>query len=248
MVTVPPRVKAFINEADVRAPGRRHDSDSTYVNKPGDHNVDSRGINHAADIGQCMPGTPYWLPKYQEFDVHWWQREIARQYIAATPVVRSSRWPWLFDGGYMHSYDYARKVDIIFTPTVSLTWRIDNNPPSEHIQHGHFSIGHTVRSEQDTQPIFVSTAVEDDVTPQDKKEIIAGVVAALGGVEDGKAHGVLAEVVKHYIPSIRDAVADELVHEPYDGQHFGRVTKELSRYLTDDAILDGIAVAVAKRM
>jgi hypothetical protein len=207
-IVVPPRVQAFINEANVRAPGRRKTSDGTYVNKPGDHNVDERGINHAGDLGESMPGTPYWEPQFEEFDVHWWQGEIAAQYVAATPAVREQRWPWLFDGGYMHSYDYERKVDIIFHPAVSLTWRVDNNPPSEHIQHGHFSIGHTVRSENDKQPIFTaSSSLPEDDMPLNKADLDAvrqivkqEVEDAIGGVDvkSGKAFGRVPTIIKHY--------------------------------------------------
>lgn len=206
-IIVPPRVQAFINEADIRAPGRRKTSDGTYVNKPGDHNVDSRGINHAGDIGQSMPGTPYWEPQFEQFDVHAWQRQIAAAYIAAPDALRSIRWPWLYDGGYMHSYDYANKVDIIFHPAVSLTWRVDNDPPSEHIQHGHFSIGHTVRSEQDTQPIFtLATAPEADMPlNKDDLDLIRQIVKqtieeAIGGgsLSPPDPHATVVDVVKHY--------------------------------------------------
>lgn len=164
MVTVPARVQAFINEANALAPGRRKSSDGTYVDKPGDHNVDYRGINHAADLSLSMPDTPYWEPRFEQFDVHGWMVKIAAQYAAASPAVREKRWPWLFDGGYMHRYDPARGVDVIFNPP-SLIWTVDNNPPGEHVQHGHFSIGHTVRSENDTQPVFVN-AEDDDMTPE----------------------------------------------------------------------------------
>lgn len=180
MVTFPARLTSITDEANRIAPGRRKSSDgmlgdAAHRASGGDHNPDAAGVVHAVDISQSMPGTPYWEPQFGQFDVHQKQRDIAAEYIAAAESVRSARWPWLHDtGGYMVGFD--GRVDVIFDPTVSLGWRQNGSAKTEHNQHGHFSIAHNARSENDTQPIFGTTTEEDMTTEAEVRKIVDEIV------------------------------------------------------------------------
>ena len=202
MVTIPPRLTTFIAEADALAPHRRgwdgiNSSDGNYVDKPGDHNVDSRGVCHAQDLGQSMPGTAYWEPRFDQFDVWRHCYDIAHAYQAATPTERQRRWRWLYDGGYMVWFDGTK--DIIFNPSVSLLIRQNGAFKTDHFQHAHFSIGHTVPSENDTQPIFGST--EDDDMPLSDPDI-ARLKRELAPVIEAAA----AKAIKSQFYALKDGV------------------------------------------
>lgn len=152
MASLARRVEAFRVEADRVFPNRRRSSDGGYVAKPGGHNVGARGLVHAYDLSQSMPGTPYWEPGFGQFDVWAHCYRIAREYVAATDAQRQARWRWLYDGGYMVWFD-GRK-DIIFNPKVSLSVRTNGSPKRDHFQHAHFECASTVVAENDTVPIF----------------------------------------------------------------------------------------------
>lgn len=210
MPTLAPRVIAFRDEADRDAPGRRRDSDGGYVNKPGGHNIGARGLVHAYDLGQCMPGTPYWKPEYQQFDVWSHCYQIAAEYTAAGDAQRQLRWPWLYDGGYMVWFDGTK--DIIFGPKHDRDLgqgphiRQNGDFKTEHFQHAHFEAAETVRAENDRQPIFGASQEEPDM-PLNKDDIEAirqivkaTVEDAIGGasLSPPDPHATVVDVVKHY--------------------------------------------------
>lgn len=178
---IPSRLVSIIKEADRLAPKRRRSSDGTvgdaaHRTEHSDHNPeDDPGgvvefIVHAVDISQSMPGLPYWEPGMDEFDVWRHAYQIAHDYVAATQQVRVQRWPWLVDGGYMVWFDGTK--DIIFNPSVNLLIRQNGSFKTAHgdAPHCHFSIGHSARSESDTQPIFGEE--DDDMTTEAQVEAI----------------------------------------------------------------------------
>lgn len=209
MPTFPPRLTSILTEANAIAPHRRTSSDgmlgdAAHRAEVSDHNPDANGVVHAVDISESKPGTPYWQPGLDVFDVHQKQRDIAAQYVAATAVDRVRRWPWLTPGnGYMVGFDGSR--DVIFNPSVSLTWR--DNGGTSHNQHGHFSIGHSAASENDTQPIFGGAQPQEYDMPLNKDDIEAirqivkqTVEEAIGGgsLSPPDPHATVVDVVKHY--------------------------------------------------
>lgn len=200
--TIPPRLLTITAEADRIAPGRRKSSDgalgdAAHRAEVSDHNPDPRtGIVHACDLSQSMPGAPYWEARFQQFDVHAYQRQIAAAFVAAPVSSRSARWPWLADGGYMVGYN--GRVDTIFNPSVSFGWRQNGAAKSAHANHGHFSIGHTARSENDTQPIF--TLGDDDMPSE----------AETRRIVDEIVHDYADRIVKATAANINGAV-DRLV-------------------------------------
>lgn len=227
MPTLAPRVAAIPNEANAIAPRRRgapiwhgvDSSDGGYVNKPGGHNIGARDLVHAWDVSQSMPGTPYWDPKYQQFDAWGHCYRIAREYTAASDVERQRRWPWLYDGGYMVWFDGTK--DIIFGPKHDRDLgqephiRQNGDFKTEHFQHAHIEAAETVRAEQDTQPIFTTGAPEDDdVNDQDKKDIAnqAGVVASRAVI--AALPDLLQKALEEYVDGVLGGYPDGIHYEP----------------------------------
>lgn len=206
MVTFPRRLTTITSEANKIAPNRRKSSDgmlgdARHRAAGGDHNPDGAGKVHAVDISQSMPGTPYWEDRFQQFDVHAYQRHIAASYVSLSIATRAARWPWLADGGFMVGFDGVK--DVIFNPSVSFAWRQNGFAKSDHANHGHFSIGHTVRSETDTQPIFSSTTEDDDDMPsiEEIRQVVKQELEkAIGGASmtPPDAHATVVDVVKQY--------------------------------------------------
>lgn len=181
MYVIPARLEAIKAEAFRLAPHRRMTSDGTvgdpaHFAKGGDHvpqaDPGTTGplIVHAVDISQSMPGTAYFTPGYQQFDVWALTERLVADYQRATPTVRAARWPWLAppSGGYIVWGRLSAGFDVIFNPSHPAGPVVRRNVGTgrEHIDspHSHFSIGHNARSENDTQPIFGAPAPrwEDD--------------------------------------------------------------------------------------
>lgn len=213
MAIIPARLTSFVHEADIISPNRRRTSDGNYVNKPGDHNVDARGVCHAQDLSHSMPGYPYWEPHFGEFDAFAHCVSIVNEYRAATPAQRQLHWSWLIpgpppnDGGYMVWMDYHLGYDVIFHPgSHGLDIVMNGSPKTEHFQHAHFSIGYTAQSENDTTPVFGGHSQplpEDDVTPQDIEKIAEAVAKKMYANDPnhkGQHIGVLPSWGNLYLP------------------------------------------------
>lgn len=186
------------DQATALAPTRRTDSDGAcpsaehIKNSPNsDHNPSGPGcFGHAVDLSHDPA---------HGMDAHGWADEIAAQYIAAGPAERQARFGWL---KYIVSFNGVH--DIIFDPSVSLTWRL-NSTGTEHYQHTHFSI--TDSGLTFTGPIFVSATHTGDIEVVEPKDIqaIGRYVANLLVVKRTDAHGVttysglLTEMVKDEI-------------------------------------------------
>lgn len=110
-----------------------------------DHNPDGRGIPHAVDISQSTPGAPYWQPGLGIFDAHAYGFLIAQRIAAGTE--RRVKYLVSFNG----------HVDIIFDPSVSLTWRQNGAPKQDHASHLHVSFLSGTAVENSTAPFFGST-------------------------------------------------------------------------------------------
>lgn len=212
-ISFPARLTSITAEANRIAPKRRKSSDgmlgdAAHRAEVSDHNPDARGVVHAVDVSQSMPGLPYWESGMDEFDVWQYAYDIAHAYISASPAVRVQRWPWLATGGYMVWFDGTK--DIIFDPSVSLTIRQNGSFKTAHgdAPHTHFSIGHNAQSENDTQPIFAATAAppdpEDlDMTEDELVKILRRELAAfLGGASTVPKTDTVVDVVKHYATAI----------------------------------------------
>lgn len=251
----PPRLTSIYAEANRIAPGRRKSSDGTLGDRAhqaevSDHNPDGRGIVHAIDISQSMPGSPYWEPHYQQFNIFAQFRRIVHDYQVASPADRVRRWGWL---KYLVWFEASIGCEAIFDPEVSLSIRPNGHFKIGHTEHGHISIRHTVSAEQNTQPIFSGTSFpvggeEDEVTDQDKKDIVAAVIAGLGGVKDGKAYGPLATVVKHYIQPTVDVMAQRMMTIDSHDMATGVLPVALKRYRDDPIFIDTLAAAIAAKL
>lgn len=198
-------------EANRIAPNRRKSSDGTLGDAAhrasvSDHNPDARGIVHAIDLSQSVPGAPYWEPRFAAFNVFALFWDLVARYKAATPAVRASNFGWL---KYLVWFDPARGYEVIFNPSVSLDVRVNGTPKIGHTEHGHISINSGAASENDTRPIF-TTHTEDDVTPADIEAVANRVVEKLWHRNpDGSHTGALAEQGKTYIndPGYIDKIA-----------------------------------------
>ncbi len=226
---IPPRLTSILREASSIAPHRRVSSDGTigdlaHRQEKSDHNPDPvTGIVHAVDVSESMPGTPYWNPMFDEFDVWAYAWKIVGQYQAATPAVRAQRWPWLFDGGYMVWFDTHRGVDVIYDPAVSPVVRQNGAAKQDHNQHCHFSIGHTTRSEQDTQPIFSNPVPEEEMT-------------------DAEREAFRAEIKSDTVAVVRKVLADDLT-----ALVEAAIQKQFGGYSPGGQYVDGLLITAARK-
>lgn len=235
---IPPRLESILAEANRIAPNRRKNSDGTigdqaHQQRTSDHNpaadpgTSSPLIVHAVDVSQSVPGNPFCTPAVVNFalpgsvfDAHARGDAIAREYIAATPAQRAARFFWL---KYLVSHNYQTGRAKIFDPSVSIGWR--DQPGDPHLSHLHTSIQHAHAAEQFTGPIFSdSTPPEEDVTPEQMKELVAMVKAALlpelkagfGGPnphKPGQWTGTVAAAVAHELPLLVPAIVAGVVAE-----------------------------------
>lgn len=133
---------AILQDADRVAPGRSHASDGTigdptHAASKSDHNPDFRGVVHAVDVTHDPAhGMDTWV---------WAQRIADRMRTGAESRVE-----------YLVAYDPARAVDVIFHPSVSLSWRQNGSPKREHTNHLHVSIKYSEAAENDVRPFFVT--------------------------------------------------------------------------------------------
>jgi len=134
-----PALLAIKADADRVAPGRSHASDGTigdaaHSASVSDHNPDARGVVHAVDITNDPA---------HGFDAWHWAQVIAAR-IAAGVEHRVK---------YLVSND-GKGADVIFNPSVSMSWRQNGSYKTEHRNHLHVSIKYTDAAENDTSPFF----------------------------------------------------------------------------------------------
>lgn len=190
---------AVLAEATRISPTRRTTSDGicgdpAHQAEVSDHDPDARGIPHAVDISQSMPGAPFWTPAYGQFDAHAHGLLIAARIVAGT----EHRVKYLVSN-YGHG-------DVIFDPVVSLTWR-PNATGDQHQSHLHVSFLSEPWVEQSTAPLFQAALPPEEDMPLNAADIqaIRDIVqqeleAAVGGASltPPDAHATVADVVKHY--------------------------------------------------
>ncbi len=157
--------KAVLAEASRIAPGRRVSSDgicgdASHRSSGGDHVADWRGIPHAVDVSQSVPGAPFWDSRFQVFDAHRLARAVAAR--------RDPRVKYLVIG-----QPYG--PDLIWDPSVSLTWRQNGSYKTDHRSHLHVSF--TVGAEQSTAPFF--EVGDPPVTDAEIQKVVSRTVAAL---------------------------------------------------------------------
>lgn len=197
----PPIAHAIWDQATELGPGRRTSSDGACPspahikqNPTSDHNPKPPTCDaQAVDVSQDPP----------RYDAHQWAYRIAAEYVACTPTQRQARFFWL---KYIVSFNGTH--DIIFDPSVSLTWRL-NSTGSEHWNHTHYSINPAGLTY--TGPIFVSEEPDMPLTTPDLTAITNIVNTALdermGGIKDGKAFGPMATLIKHYLTPVYAGIA-----------------------------------------
>lgn len=194
----PPIAYAMWAEATVDGPGRRRTSDGACPspehikqNPTSDHNPKEPTCDaHAVDVSQSP-----------QFDSHRWAFILAAQYVAASPAERARRFFWL---KYIVSFNGVH--DIIFDPSVSLTWRL-NGTGTEHSNHTHYSI--TEKGLAYLGPFWVTAATgggDEPVTPQDIQAVGRYVVNELVVKQpNGSFSGLLTEMVKAEIQPLIEA-------------------------------------------
>lgn len=142
----PPFASAVLAEATRISPRRRTSSDgvcgdAAHQARVSDHNPSGpHKYAHAVDISQSTPGSPYWDPKYSVFDAHAYGLQLAAAFVQGRG-----------DGRIKYLVSNYGKGDVIFDPSVSLSWR-PNATGNEHSNHLHVSF--TVAAEQSTAPFF----------------------------------------------------------------------------------------------
>lgn len=198
----PPIAHAIWDQASVIGPGRRTSSDGACPSPAhikqspnSDHNPKPPTCDaQAVDVSQDPP----------RFDAHQQAYRIAAAYVAASPAERKARFGWL---KYIVSYNGTH--DIIFDPSVSLTWRL-NSTGSEHWNHTHFSI--TPAGLSYVGPIYVTS--EDPDMPLGETDFIritrivdTALDQRMGGIKDGKAFGPMATLIKHYLTPVYAGIA-----------------------------------------
>ena len=135
-----PAVQTILLSANKVAPNRSHASDgvigdATHSASTSDHNPDSDGGVHACDVTHDPAGG---------FDAWHWSHVVADR-IKAGLEKRVK---------YLVANDGAGP-DMIFNPSISLTWRQNGSYKTEHRSHVHVSILYADAAEQDTTPFFV---------------------------------------------------------------------------------------------
>lgn len=187
-IVVPPRLTSLLNERNTLAPTARgalywagkvpkvESSDGTVGDAAhraqgdkSDHNPDQNGVVHAVDISQSMPGAPWWDERCGKFDVFALFRAIIADFNKLGPADRVKRYGWL---KYLVWNEGGREV--IWSPDRASEGVRRNGTKTGHKEHGHISINHDARSENDTQPIFtrfVKLGDEDEMSPEEKKEL-----------------------------------------------------------------------------
>lgn len=150
MDPVPPFLHSILAEATRLSPTRRTSSDGTIGDQThvaegiaSDHNPGVRGLVHAVDVSQSMPGAPYWDPRYGQFDAHHWGDLIAAR-IAAGAERRIK---------YLVSHNYVTgnaKVWSLEKPF----WHDQDG--DDHASHLHTSILSEISAEQSMAPYFVA--------------------------------------------------------------------------------------------
>jgi len=157
---------AIKRDADRVAPGRSHASDGTigdpaHAASISDHNPAANGIVHAVDITNDPA---------HGFDGWRWAQVVAdRIRLGLETRVK-----------YLVSNDGAK--DVIFNPSVSLTWRQNGSVKQEHRNHLHISIRYEVSAENDQRPIFVADSIPQPhpVAPPSGTAGLAHAVATIG--------------------------------------------------------------------
>jgi len=135
----PPALLAIRADADRVAPGRSHASDGTIGDAShgasvSDHNPAPDGDVHAIDItNDPAHGMDGWK----------WAQTVADRIKAG----QETRVKYLVSNN--------GNVDVIFNPTVSMSWRQNGSAKQDHRSHLHVSILYTEKAEQDTSPFFV---------------------------------------------------------------------------------------------
>ena len=171
--TAAPALRAIIADANNVAPGRSKASDGTVGDlthqsqgAKTDHNPDARGVVHAVDITHDPA---------HGMDTWYWAQIIADR-IKAGAETRVK---------YLVANDGDK--DVIFNPSVSMTWRQNGSFKNDHRNHLHTSILSTLSAENDVRPYFVRpggpTPEAPDLTPEES-QMLKDVHAALPLVRD----------------------------------------------------------------
>lgn len=157
-----PFTKAILAEATAIAPGRNKASDGTvgdadHQARTSDHNPDSKGMTHAADVTHDTAGQPQ-----ERFDAHAWG-EIVR---ARCKVGRELRIK------YLVSHDFRARTDIIASANSNWDWR--RKKSNDHANHLHVSIVYLPWVEQSTAPLFLAPGTPQPPTPQPQPQPSGG--------------------------------------------------------------------------
>lgn len=166
----PPALKFILEDANRVAPGRNRASDGIFPDArhlaqgvASDHNPDGHGVCHAVDVtNDPAHGMDTWA----------WAQQIARRMVSGQETRVK----------YLVSNDGTK--DVIFNPSVSMTWRQNGSVKQEHRSHLHTSILDTTAAEMDTEPYFVGagasvTIGDDDLTPEQAQQL-ANIHAFIG--------------------------------------------------------------------
>lgn len=139
-----PFLKHILLEANTRWPRRFHDSDgiigdAAHSASISDHNPDASGCVHAVDITHDPA---------HGFD-SWREAEKIADRIKLG-----------LEGRIKYLVAFNGTKDVIFNPSVSMTWRQNGiYPRSDHASHLHISIAYTFAAESSQSDVFVFSAV-----------------------------------------------------------------------------------------
>lgn len=146
-----PAVVHILLDANRVAPRRSHATDgiigdATHAASVSDHNPDTDGGVHACDITHDPAGG---------FDAWAWAHVVAQRIIEG----KEHRVKYLVSNS-------GTGPDMIFNPSVSLTWRQNGSYKTEHRSHLHVSILYTDAAEQDVSDFFVAPGQDPQAPPK----------------------------------------------------------------------------------
>lgn len=239
--TIPPRLTSIFEERNRLAPLARGApvwagiipssdgsiGDAAHAASESDHNPDERGIVHADDVSQSMPGSPYWDQRCQQFDVFAQFHRIIDHWYSLDAAGRRRKYGWL---KYFIWYEASFGCEAIWSPERASEGIRRNGNKQGHKEHGHISINSGAAFENDTQPIFITAAPEDDdMTPAEREQFRAEIKSDTVAV----VRKVLAEEVPDLVGAGVKSYVDRLLGGYPDGVHYEE--RALLESLTSEA-------------